>query len=134
VIFLDTGAWIALALANDRHAKAARGLQEAIARGDHGAVVTTSFVLDETATHIRMEGDAETAARFVNALLESESVTVVWIDAGKFRDALDLFQRSADKHWSFTDCSSFVVMRELGIERAFSFDHNFEEAGFVRLP
>ena len=134
MIFLDTGAWIALALANDRHARAARGLQKGIARGEHGAMVTTSFVLNEAATHIRMEGDVETAARFVRALLESESVTVVWIDAAKFRGSLDLFQQSADKRWSFTDCASFVVMRELGIERAFSFDHNFEEAGFVRLP
>jgi hypothetical protein len=121
-------------MANDRHARAARALQEAIARGGHGAVITTSFVLDETATHIRMEWDAETAAKFVRAILESESVTIVWIDAAKFRESLDLFQRSADKHWSFTDCASFVVMRDLGIERAFSFDHNFEEAGFVRLP
>jgi len=121
-------------MANDRHAKAARALQEAIARGEHGAVVTTSFVLDETATRIRMEGDVETAAKFVRALLESESVTIVWIDAAKFRKSLDRFQRSADKPWSFTDCASFVVMRELGVERAFSFDHNFEEAELVRLP
>ena len=32
------------------------------------------------------------------------------------------------------NCTSFVVMRELGTDTAFSFDWNFEEAGFTRLP
>lgn len=40
----------------------------------------------------------------------------------------------ADKRWSFTDCSSFVTMREVGLNRAFTLDHNFAEAGFEVLP
>ena len=134
MIFLDSGAWVALAVADDKHAQEAKRLQAAIARREHGAMVTTDFVLDEAATCIRMSVDVEAAAKFVHSILGSASVTVVWIDPGKFRAALNLFEQNRDKRWSFTDCTSFVVMRELGIEQAFAFDRNFEEAGFARLP
>jgi len=36
--------------------------------------------------------------------------------------------------WSFTDCTSFAVMKDLEIETAFAFDRKFEEAVFARLP
>jgi len=29
------------------------------------------------------------------------------------------------------NCTSFVVMRDLGVDSAFAFDHNFEEAGYT---
>jgi len=81
-----------------------------------------------------METDVESAARLVESLISSSSITTVWIDPGHFESALKLFVERKDKRWSFTDCTSFVVMRELGIPRAFSFDQNFQEAGFTRLP
>lgn len=81
-----------------------------------------------------MTADVQAASTFLHSVLESGSVTVVRIDAEKFRAALELFEHSRDKRWSFTDCTSFLVMRELGLAQAFSFDRNFEEAGFARLP
>jgi predicted nucleic acid-binding protein len=42
--------------------------------------------------------------------------------------------RHQDKRWSFTDCVSFAVMWDLGIKDAFTFDHNFTQAGFRIHP
>ena len=39
-----------------------------------------------------------------------------------------------DKLWSFTDCVSYVVMKQRGITEAFAFDHHFEQMGFGRQP
>jgi predicted nucleic acid-binding protein len=134
MIFFDTGAWIALSVPGDRNAAQAKRLYNEVARRVHGAIVTTDFVLDETATFVRMATDAETAARLLHGILERPSGTLIWVDSGHFRAALEMLERHQDRRWSFTDCTSFVIMRELGITKAFSFDRNFEEAGFERLP
>lgn len=39
-----------------------------------------------------------------------------------------------DKDFSFTDCTSFVVMKELRIQRALTTDRHFSQAGFELLP
>ena len=134
MIFVDTGAWVALSVATGRNAEAARAFHREVQRGEHGAPVTTDYVLDETATLVRMDAGVEAAADAVRPILGSRSATAVWIDPTHFEAALALFDRHRDKRWSFTDCTSFVVMQDLGIENAFSFDRNFEQAGFDRRP
>jgi hypothetical protein len=46
---------------------------------------------------------------------------------------LELYHQHADKEWTLTDCTSFVVMREREITKALTADHHFEQAGFVAL-
>ncbi len=134
MIFVDSGAWIALSLPNDRNGPAARSVYAELAKGVHGAVVTSNFVLDEVITFLRMASDVPTASRFAKTVLSSKNVVVTWVDPGSFETALHLFESRPDKRWSFTDCTSFAVMRNLGIESAFTFDRNFLEAGFARVP
>ena len=43
---------------------------------------------------------------------------------------MDLYARRPDKEWSLTDCISFVVMSQNGLEEALTGDHHFEQAGF----
>ncbi|MFA5896842.1 MAG: PIN domain-containing protein, partial [Thermoplasmata archaeon] len=85
-------------------------------------------------TFLRMATDVPTAARLARTVLSSKNVVVAWIDPGTFEAALRLFEERPDKRWSFTDCTSFAVMKDLGIETAFTFDRNFHEAGFSRVP
>lgn len=35
------------------------------------------------------------------------------------------FEQLDDKNWSYTDCTSKVVMEQLNIKVAFAFDHHF---------
>jgi len=51
-----------------------------------------------------------------------------------FEAAWSLFLDRADKRWSFTDCTSFVLMENLGIRKAVTFDGNFRQAGFAMFP
>ena len=125
---------MALAVPGDPRAAQARKMYAEIARGAHGAVLTTDFVADEAVTLTRMNADVSTAARLADTILGSRSVTVVWVDREQFVAALDRLRRHEDKRWSLTDCTSFVVMDQLQVKEAFTFDHNFEEAGFARRP
>ena len=45
-----------------------------------------------------------------------------------------LFVRRSEKRWSFTDCTSFVLMDNLDLRKALAFDRNFVEAGFAMIP
>jgi predicted nucleic acid-binding protein len=81
-----------------------------------------------------METEVEAASRLIRSVMASPSVTLIWVDQDHFESALELFEGHRDKRWSFTDCTSFVVMGALGIEKAFTFDRNFEQAGYARVP
>ena len=134
MIFVDTGAWYALEVEDDENHAPALVLREELRRGRYGALLTSDFVLDEVITLLRVREDAELSFKFAEKVLGSRSVSVVWIDKPIFDAALKLLRERPDKKWSFTDCSSFVIMSQLRVNKAFAFDQNFDQAGFTRLP
>jgi hypothetical protein len=60
-------------------------------------------------------------------------VEIVAVRDEHFQQGCDLYARRKDKDWSLTDCISFVIMREYGIDSALTSDEDFEQAGFKRL-
>jgi predicted nucleic acid-binding protein len=54
-------------------------------------------------------------------------------DLGLVLKGLSLHQSRPDKHWSLTDCISFVVMQDRAVQQALAFDYHFEQAGFEAL-
>ena len=56
-----------------------------------------------------------------------------WIGPQRFELAKAFFRKHADHGYSFTDCTSFVVMRELALTEALTTDRHFVEAGFKAL-
>jgi hypothetical protein len=57
-----------------------------------------------------------------------------WVDTERAEKARAVFFRHRDKDYSFTDCTSFVVMRELRLREALTTDRHFRQAGFQVLP
>jgi predicted nucleic acid-binding protein len=50
-----------------------------------------------------------------------------------FSETVLFHRRRSDKHWSLTDCASFIVMQERGVSSALAHDRHFEQAGFEAL-
>jgi len=98
------------------------------------SLVTTDYVLDETITLVRFAHSHEKAVELGEASLSSRLMKTVYVTADTFREAWNLFKEDHDREWSFTDCVSFTVMRELGIGRAFTFDKHYRQAGFEVFP
>jgi uncharacterized protein len=134
LIFVDTSAWYAVEVEDDVNNEAASKLLSNIASGKHGVSITTDYVLDEALTLLKSRRDLASASTFVDKIRKSKSVRVFWIDEGLFEKALVILQKSDHKSWSFTDCTSFALMRELSISKAFTFDRHFREAGFLSFP
>lgn len=129
LIFVDTGAWYASEVEDDVNHLKARQLLGKLASGKHGVSVTTDYVLDETLTLLRSRRGLDAATGFMDKINGSASVKVFWVDERLFQRALVLFRDSRKRSWSLTDCTSFVLMKELRIADAFAFDRHFEEAG-----
>lgn len=97
-------------------------------------MVNIDYILDETYTLLRMRLGIEPVKQLRALLAQSASVQVVRVSDGDYERSLDLMLGHEDKRWSLTDRTSFVLRRELEIGEAFTFDHNFAEAGFRVLP
>ena len=52
----------------------------------------------------------------------------------RFEKARDLFFQYSDKDLSFTDCTSFAVMRDMRLTQALTTDRHFRQMGFQVVP
>lgn len=132
-VFVDTGAWVALAVPDDRWHQAARGALEALVRL-RLPLVTTSHVLGETYTLLmRWRGHAA-AWRFRDGLDASARLEIVHCGPELEREAWALLRKCEDQAFSFVDAVSFAAMKRRRMHRAFAFDVHFAAAGFERVP
>ncbi len=132
-MFVDTAAWVAAADAADAAGSAVRQARDQwLSNG--GVLTTTDCVIDETLTTIRFRLGPDAAEAWWLTIDGSARLRIESIDEARRERALSLFFRYRDKRFSFTDCSSFVLMRELQIRRALTLDHHFRQAGFEVVP
>jgi predicted nucleic acid-binding protein len=75
-----------------------------------------------------------TAARKLLDLLDGTSaLDLEWIDPDRFATAKALFRKQLDQGFSFTDCTSFLVMEERRIIDAVTTSAHFVVRGYRRL-
>jgi predicted nucleic acid-binding protein len=77
--------------------------------------------------------DRPSAIQFARRCYSGEDVQLVRVDSALLGRGLDLYESHRDERWSLTDCVSFVVMREHGIDAALTADRHFVQAGFRAL-
>lgn len=129
MIFVDTGAWFASMVVSDgNHEAAARWVSQ-----NQEPLVTTDYVLSETITLLVMRKQRRQAEAFGASLLAGKLAQLHLISSGEIQAAWQTFLRFSDKQWSFTDCTSKVVIESLGLTTAFSFDHHFRQFGTVTV-
>lgn len=133
-IFIDTGAFLALEDESDEHHGEALQFRDEILLKGNYEMITTSYILDETLTLIRTRLGIRASIDFSKKIRKSKVVRIVPISREIEEETLDLFEKYDDKDFSFTDCVSFVIMREMGIEEVFGFDRHFDQMKLVRKP
>lgn len=128
-VFADTYFYVALLNRADAHHATALDW----ASKQRPKVITTEFVLIEVANFFRLPKDRGNFNEFVQALRIDPDSTIVPCDSAWFQKGLNRFASRSDKEWSLTDCISFVIMEEHGLNEALTEDHHFEQAGFTCL-
>jgi hypothetical protein len=94
-------------------------------------LVTTDYLIDETMTLMRARGERQRAIQLGGQFFAGTVATIHYLTPAEIAAAWKVFRTCADKEWSFTDCTSKVVMEALGITTAFSFDRHFRQFGSI---
>ncbi len=128
-VFADTSFYLALLSEDDEHHDRAVQLALEIRR----PVVLTEFVLLETGNSLSSVKQRHLFVELLPHLRSDSTVKIVPASSDLLQAGYELYCQRQDKEWSLTDCSSFVVMQELGLHEALTADRHFEQAGFVAL-
>ena len=132
-LFVDTAGWVACTdSADPAHNQAAAARDTWLQEG--GVLITTDYVADETLTLLRVRLGLGAAEAWWQQVDGSPRLRWEYVSLARADKARGFFFRYRDKEFSFTDCTSFVVMRELKLREVLTTDHHFTQAGFVALP
>jgi uncharacterized protein len=131
VTFVDTGAWVALFVEVDVHYPSAQQWLDS----NRDLLVTSDYVVDEVLTLINARYRRQTAVQVGQALFGKRLAELVFLTEEDIERAWKIFGSHNDKRWSFTDCTSYVLMQRMGIANAFAFDRHFSQMrGIQRVP
>lgn len=127
--FVDSGAWIALALSRDPlHAQAR---EQWSALREAGAKVHTSVpVVIETFTFLERNANRDVALAWKESIYKPGTVTILACELRDLQQSWEYFRRKDLHKLSAVDATSFAIMRRARIRLAFAFDHHFAVVGF----
>jgi predicted nucleic acid-binding protein len=128
-VFVDTGAWIALAIATDPLHARARATWSRL--DQQGARLTTSIpVVMETFTFLERNTSRTVALRWKDSLAALRRLRILECRRADLAASWRWFERRELHKLSAVDAVSFVLMTEARLREAFTFDHHFASAGF----
>ena len=135
MIFVDSGAWIALSNQRDQNHNDAVTIYTDLKR-QRARFLTTDYVVDETITRLRYDVSHSVAVKFLDFIERAEKIdglTVMEIDKILLQKAKRLFRQYDSAKLSFTDCTSFAVCQKHNISETYAFDDHFAMMGITVL-
>jgi predicted nucleic acid-binding protein len=135
-VVVDTGAWIALLSRADQHAAAATERYRILAV-EGARLVTTNYIVDETATRLRYGAGLDAALgyrRMLDDSVKARRLRITWIDESIEREAWRVLEQYRDVALSLTDATTAVSARRIRTDEVFGFDRDFEALGLLVLP
>lgn len=131
-VFVDSGAWIALALTQDPYHLQAKTIWSDILN-KAGKIVTSVPVAIETFTFLERNAERRVALSWKEQLKEVPRLSIAECKIKDLEDSWSYFNRRDLFKLSAVDATSFVIMTRLKIKTAFAFDYHFSKAGFNLL-
>ncbi len=129
MVFVDTSAWFAKFLPSDPdHTR----IKACLDQTDE-ALITTDYCIDETLTLFLARKRPSLALQAGRAFFHTDIADIHFVTQGQIHRAWILFQLRADSGWSFTDCTSKIVIDDLGIKTATALDEHFRQFGDVTV-
>ena len=130
-IFIDTSAFLAVLNANDRFHEQARQAWDEILSSDT-ILFSSNYVLLETTALLQHSFGIEAVRLFENDILPV--IEIMWLDEAVHKQGMSALLIANRRDLSLVDCTSFEIMRQSGLETAFTFDPHFGEQGLLLIP
>jgi predicted nucleic acid-binding protein len=128
-VFVDSGAWIALALSRDPlHARARE--QWDLLQGAGAKLHTSVPVVIETFTFLERNANRDVALAWKEAVYQRGTVRLISCELRDLEQSWEYFRRPDLHKLSAVDATSFTIMKRLRIHLAYAFDHHFAVVGF----
>jgi predicted nucleic acid-binding protein len=128
-VFVDSGAWIALALAQDPLHARAREQWGLLQRA--GAKLHTSVpVVIETFTFLDRNANRDVALTWREAVCKRGTARILPCDLHDLEQSWAYFRRADLHKLSAVDATSFAIMKRAKIRVAYTFDQHFAVIGF----
>jgi predicted nucleic acid-binding protein len=128
-VFVDSGAWIALALSRDPLHGLAREQWNLL--HDAGAKLHTSVpVVIETFTFLDRNANRDVALSWKESIYRPGLVEILACELRDLEQSWQYFRRADLHKLSAVDATSFAIMKRARIRLAYAFDHHFAGAGF----
>lgn len=135
IVYVDTGAWIALLRMRDRaHQRVAHHFRD-IAKDS--LLVTSEPAIAETATRLRYDAGLSAALGFHRHLEEASKLGRLRIretDPALRRQAFAIMEQHGDLPLSYADCVGAAVAREVRAAAVLGLDNDFRVLGFHLEP
>jgi predicted nucleic acid-binding protein len=96
-------------------------------------IVTTAWVLAELGNYLAEGKNRRLFVPLVEQFRADWRSHIIPPSSKFFDRAMALYGKRPNKHWSFTDCASFIAMSRQDLTEALTGDHHFEQAGFKAL-
>ncbi len=128
---MDTSAFIAVIDANDQFHAAAKTAWQEINSNDT-ILITSNYLLLETTALLQHRFGMNAVRLLESSILPI--IDVVWIDQAIHKQAVSALLAANRRELSLVDCTSFQIMRSMGLETVFTFDPHFREQGFALIP
>jgi hypothetical protein len=132
-IFVDTGAWVALADKDDAHHSEAVSLFPDILN-DHRSLITSNLVIAESYILILHNLGYKAAIQYLDGIKASPRIRRICSTEGIEAEAEGILKKYVDQDFSYTDAVSFAIMKIYKVYKAFGFDSHFSTAGFTKTP
>ena len=123
-VFVDSGAWIALALSRDPlHARARE--QWDLLHGAGAKLHTSVPVVIETFTFLDRNANRDVALTWKGSINRRGTVKILACELRDLENSWEYFRRADLHKLSAVDATSFAIMKRARIRLAYTFDHHF---------
>ncbi|MFZ1892764.1 MAG: PIN domain-containing protein [Rhodoplanes sp.] len=127
-VFVDSGAWIALALSRDPlHAQAREQWDRLLGAG--AKLHTSVPVVIETFTFLDRNANRDVALTWKEAIYKPGTVRILSCEPRDLEHSWEYFRRADLHKLSAVDATSFAIMKRAQIRVAYAFDHHFAVIG-----